>query len=436
MSVCHSVHTVLLYSEDDLISNRMRIKYILPLIVLLYAYSTSAQQDSTMFCVAFKTGRATVDSAFGDNGRRLAEIRAFIRRLQQDHTLQLQQVRFSGNTSPEGTPRINRELSKRRVAAVRNIVCSEMALPDSVIVCNEYSHSWDDLRLMMAGSAVEGKDTVVGILEQLADTARGVRNDKKEKIRMLRALNGGKTWRQLDSMYFAGMRNSCVQFVTTSRGDATPVRMRPAGACTDTTLTVAERSCNTAVVKLQPSVMLSKAAAYSRRLYIKSNMANWLLGISNAAIEVDLFPHWSCTLPVAYSAWNYFSSEIKFRTLSLYPELRYWLSPENDGWYVGAHYGMAWYNFCIGRAYRTQDKGGHSPAMGGGLAVGYRLPLDRGNRWKLELSLGAGVYRLHHDKFLNKPNGAWVRTERTTYMGPDQVAITFAYTLDLNKRAK
>ena len=184
----------------------------------------------------------------------------------------------------------------------------------------------------------------------------------------------------------------------------------------------------------QPEFINNMEKTPPRKFYVKTNAASWLLAISNLAIEADLAQHWSFSLPVSYAAWNYFSSSIKFRTLSFYPEMRYWASAENDGWFAGVHYGMAWYNFCIDKAYRTQDKGGHTPAVGGGATVGYRLPLSKNNRWKMELSLGIGVYRLHQDKFLNKPNGAWCRTERKCYFGPDQLSLSFAYMFDMKKR--
>ena len=175
---------------------------------------------------------------------------------------------------------------------------------------------------------------------------------------------------------------------------------------------------------------------YPRHLFVKTNVVNWVLLVSNVEVEADVARNWSVSLPVAYSAWNYFTSGIKFRTLSFYPAVRYWISEGNEEWYVGAHLGVAWYNFALGGEFRTQDRGGHTPALGGGISVGYRMPLKSCRKWKLEFSLGVGVYRLHHDKFLNVDNGQWVCTRRKVYFGPDCLSVSFVYTIDLKKNIR
>ena len=55
------------------------------------------------------------------------------------------------------------------------------------------------------------------------------------------------------------------------------------------------------------------------------------------------------------SDWNYFKETIKFRTLAIMPESRYWISENNDGFFAGAHFGLAYYNFAFNGKYRYQD---------------------------------------------------------------------------------
>lgn len=81
-----------------------------------------------------------------------------------------------------------------------------------------------------------------------------------------------------------------------------------------------------------------------------------------------------------------------------------------------------YYNFAINGDYRYQDHNRRSPAIGGGVSVGYRLPISRNNRWRMEFSLGAGVYSLHYDKFHNTPrtkDGLLVESVKKTYWGID-----------------
>lgn len=94
---------------------------------------------------------------------------------------------------------------------------------------------------------------------------------------------------------------------------------------------------------------------------------------------------------------------------------------------------MAYYNVAFGGAVRYQDHDRRTPALGGGLNVGYRLNISANRLWRLEFSLGAGVYRLDYDKFQNRHNG--LRTERCkkTFFGVDNAAVSICYTFDLTK---
>ena len=161
------------------------------------------------------------------------------------------------------------------------------------------------------------------------------------------------------------------------------------------------------------------------------------IGITNIAAEVDCNNHWSFALPIYYSAWNYFKTTVKFRTLSIQPEIRYWLSKNNNGFFTGAHLGLAYYNFAFNGNYRYQDHDGKTPAIGGGLSIGYRLPVSKNNRWLLEMQLGAGAYKLHYDKFFNTNNtkdGLLVESIKKTYWGLDQAAVSLSYSFDLKKK--
>lgn len=189
---------------------------------------------------------------------------------------------------------------------------------------------------------------------------------------------------------------------------------------------------------LPDTVVPAADAGWIRHLHLKTNAVGWGMAIANVAVEVDLVRHWSFTLPIYFSAWNYFKSTIKLRTFVVQPEVRYWLSGRNDGFFAGAHFGMAYYNIAFAGAYRYQDYSRESPALGGGVSVGYRLPIGKSNHWRLELALGAGAYALHYNKFFNTPDtkdGALLDgSVRKTFIGIDRVAVSFVYTFDLKKK--
>ena len=148
---------------------------------------------------------------------------------------------------------------------------------------------------------------------------------------------------------------------------------------------------------------------WQRKLYIKTNALGWGLLITNLSLEVDLARHWTFALPVYFSGWDYFSPTVKFRTLSFQPEVRYHFN-ETDGWFVGAHFGLTYFNLAVDGEYRLQDRDGDTPAIGG------------------------GVYDVHYDRFRNISNGFLVDTKDKLYIGPDQASVTISYSFNLSKK--
>ncbi len=173
---------------------------------------------------------------------------------------------------------------------------------------------------------------------------------------------------------------------------------------------------------------------WNSRILLKSNLAGLGLAIANAGAEIDIRRHLSFSLPVYYSCWNYLKETRKYRTAAIQPELRYWLSRDNDGLYAGTHFGIGHYNVATDGAFRIQDHNGTSPAWGGGLSLGFRLPVSRNKKWKMEFAVGYGVYKVHHDKFRNQHNGLLVSSEKKTYTGLDQAALSLGYSFDLKRR--
>lgn len=172
---------------------------------------------------------------------------------------------------------------------------------------------------------------------------------------------------------------------------------------------------------------------FKRHLYVKTNAVAWLLLITNAEVEIDLGKHLTADMSIHCSAWNYFSDRCKYRVLSVYPGIRYWLDASNNGAFVGIHAGIASYNMSMNGDYRIQDHDGNSPAIGGGISAGYRMSISRNRRWMAEVCLGAGVYDLHYDKFYNENNGLRASTVKKTGICLDHASLSLCYVFDLKK---
>lgn len=187
----------------------------------------------------------------------------------------------------------------------------------------------------------------------------------------------------------------------------------------------------------QPSLADTIAYVEARQSgYIKTNMPQWLLLQANFAVEFDVAPHWSVALPISYCGMDWTTYKYKFRVFSLLPGARYWTRRQNQGWFIGAHLGMGWFDFAFGGQYRYQDEGRHTPALGGGLSFGYRQAIADDGHWWFEAELGLGVYRLSYDRFINVKGGAYIDTQRRVRLLPDIISLTIAYRFDLRKGGK
>ena len=392
------------------------------ILMLLFSFGfeiAHSQESRTEFCIDFRANSTAIDQSYSDNAARIQGLNEFLRNIRKDSTLSITGVSFYGAASPEGSYQLNRKLAKGRLSAIEKFVRQKMDIPEGIVIRNESYTSWDYLKSLVESSDLPYKSQVISILsEESRLVDYGPKTQIDYRIVKLRRLDNGKVWRQIDKLFFGHMRNAYAVF-TTYKSDSV-IAIIP-----DT------------VAEPLEDVVVAEQQGWSRKLHFKTNALGLAMGVANAAIELDLAHHWSFSLPVYYSAWNYFETTIKFRTLATQPELRYWLSGENDGLFAGAHFGLAYYNLAVNGNYRYQDHNCETPAIGGGLSVGYRLPLSKNNRWKVEFSLGAGVYALYYDKFYNTPDvkdGLMVESVKKTYWGVDQATVSFSYMFDLGKK--
>ena len=404
--------------------------HIVLIFLMFVAIVTNAQERSTRIGVDFRVNITTIDSTYLDNKKELKRISDFLQSIKEDSTIGVKSVFFSGAASPEGSDQLNRRLARERMRTLEELVRREINIPDSIIHRYDGHISWRRLKEFVSNSDIQNKEEVLAILDEESELVSYYNTNSHidSRIVKIQKLNNGKAWRQMHNLYFAQMRNANVEFVTYKK-EIPPLALP----------LLPDKFTQTPVVDVPVAVEPSEIRGWDYRLHIKTNALGLSTGISNAAVEFDFAKHWSVAVPVYYSAWNYFLETIKFRTLAVQPEVRYWFSKDNDKFFLGAHFSYAQYNVAVDGNYRYQDKGGTSPALGGGISVGYRLPLERTKRWNVEFSLGAGVYPLKYDIFYNTEdtkNGIWAGSDKMTYWGLDNAAVTFSYAFDFKKRKK
>ena len=428
-------------------------KIFLSVICLSCFLSAHAGQGADSVRIYYRAGYRYVESDYRDNGMQLSRFTESVRRALRDGTIERIVVR--SGASPDGANRANELLSERRADSLVSYIVRHTDVSASLIDRQAAGIAWDELRAQVAASGMLYRDEVLDVLDNtpvwIFDEKNQVVGGRKQRLMDLR---GGEPYRYMLREFFPDLRSSVVVTLY-FRSEETPESTQPPAVAPppapEPGLKPAEND------EPQPATVPDTAAAPERtdeageaipaligkaspeakgwtpRLVVKTNAVGWAMAISNVAVEIDLSRRLSLNIPVYYSAWNYFSGTTKFRILAAQPELRYW--PTRDRrFFAGVHFGVASYNLALGGKWRIQDHDGTTPALGGGVSVGYRMPLGRNDRWNVEFSLGAGAYRLHYDKFHNEPGGAYSSTVRKTFFGVDNAAVSFSYTFDLKKK--
>lgn len=398
------------------------ILYVFAIIASLFSY---AQTDTAHFRIKYKLNRIEIDSTFTDNSEKIQDMRDFLGEVRDDSLITVTGVQFRGTASPEGPYEWNQYLSENRLRNFKELVREYIDLPDSVIIASAAAIPWDEFRARVDESEILYKDEILEVIDLDAELVPfwGGRHIDHRLLKLKR-MHGGAVWASLLDILF-DLRYGDAIF-TYNR------RLPYSGSKWDAFVELAYSKPDLAL-NVEPLTITT----WTPRIYLKTNLAEWVLFSANIAVEADLGRHWSFTLPFTYGAMDWFKSTIKFRNLSLKPGFRYWFnSRSNDGFFIGAHFGMSYFNFAFNGDERYQDYCGRTPALGGGLSLGYRLPISRNGRWRMEFAAGAGAYKTDYSIFRNTPDvkdGEWLGRRQKTYIGLDDVQITFAYTFDLKQ---
>ncbi len=398
-------------------------------------YLLCGQEKRTEISVSYRVNSTRIDTTYSGNSEKIRQIHDTLEYILNDTTVNVLGVSFCGTASPEGSYQVNRRLARARLKTLEDLICGRIGVPDSLVTRNDGYIPWNMLVEMMHESGVPYAEQVTDIINgefSLVGYYNGQQVDSR--ITEIRKLEGGRVWQDMNRRFFSKMRIASVVMTTERR---VPPQLPELDAELEPTPEPEVRDTFPPVTPEPEIEPLPEPESWSRKLYVKTNAVGLGMAVTNAAAEIDICRHLSFNLPVYYSAWNYFTETIKFRTLFTQPELRFWLNENNDGFFLGAHFGVGSYNVAVDGEYRIQDHDGVRPALGGGLGLGYRMPLSKKNpRWKVEFNLGAGVYSLKHDFFHNYENGLMTGTEKKTYIGPDMAAVSFMYMFDLKKKNK
>lgn len=341
----------------------------------------------------------------------------------------LDSIVIEGSASPDGPYSNNIRLSRKRAAMVKDYFQKNSNLPEPVFIVRALGEN-----ILLFRKIVSELDDSVARDQIFALLDSGMAPDVWEK--KLRKMNGGKIWYQLLKNQLPRLRNTITTLhlrlpdseVIADFGLSDQLPPLPAIAPVPSFPAIGP------LASVEIPVLPVKQE-WHRYAYIKTNLPAWAFLWVNIAAEVDLEPHWSIEFPVYYSGWDYFKNTLKARIFSVQPEGRFWLNSNNRGFFVGAHVGVAWYNFAFDGPTRYQDHRGRTPALGGGVSIGWRFrDLGYKNRWNFEATVGLGTYRLDYDYFRNFHNGPLYDRRKRTFYGVDRAAVSISYRFDITRK--
>ena len=405
----------------------MKKSCILSILFTLYCIVSHAQTSIESLEVYFPQGKSAWSPSFRNNGANMQQFIERIREVEQrSASHHILCIHYRAAASPEGSLALNKRLSLQRAESITRYLKQHFNFPDSIVTVITPGEDWETLAKMVADSDMPYKQETLDFLNQMQQRIAAGESSETCK-RELMKLHGGQPWQYMYRHFFPSLRRFTAHIHI---GIRLPQEISPEELMlTDEPLELPFTDIpDIVIVEVpEPEPVVEPEPEPRHGWYLKTNGLALGMLITNIAAEFDVADHWSVTIPVYYSALNYFTSDIKFRTLCFQPDARYWFRPENNGFFVGAHACLDWFNYAKGGDYRYQDHFRHTPMIGGGLAAGYRKPISRNQRWHLEFSLGAGCYKLHYDVFHNEPNGKLIRTEKRTFFGIDNAAVTLAY---------
>ena len=419
-------------------------------------------------------------------------------------SLELVYVMLRGAASPEGPTRFNKFLGEKRAEALLDFIKQSLTVPtgddfDMEIDIEDYR----TLCLMMRRRG----DPDYGYVQAQCDLYLPKNRIQKLKT-TLQSARQGRLWRRLYREYFSQLRAARIvlffrkpntyastvlpELVLTPPTPTEPLPLEPDTAkavvpvvpvVTPVVVEPLPEVKPVPVVKPEPVVVdtpkvkpLLASLRVPRRevLSVKSNLLfdfayvpgydRWC-PIPNVALEY--YPkhgHFTFGASMDFPWWQHHNEHKFFEIRNYQLEARYYLrsgdiakNPPGEGMAFRGLYFQAYahgglYSICF-----DADHGWEGEGLGGGLGLGYVMPLgsSKTTRWRLEFAAQFGFFVTRYDPYVyqhpvyndykdNRYYYNWIydpdnfvrRAHRFTWFGPTRVGVTLSYDLLFRRDAK
>ena len=398
---------------------------------------TVAQADSAR--VYFRYGESAFDPSYRGNG---AAIDALVR-IVSGHDAAPECIIINSCTSPEGPLDANERLAAGRQESMLEYLSSRINL-DGIRV--KYSDKFTDFALMErlvredAAMKPRHKDQV---LDKISSDSPFSVNELKRT----------SAWEYMQGHILPLMRTALIVFVwdsgaaddSASSGSgeeafdvpyepSEPVSEPVGEPVSEPVSEPVEEPASGPVVEEpagEPAPVTPEPVTASGKgftmwpVVLKVNTLSLPLLVPNLGVEVQPLDHWSISVPVYFTALNWWYGDRKVRVLATQPEVRYWLRDDLSGLFFNVHGAVASFDIAPGGNFRYES--GKTPLWDAGIGIGLKKNLGN-SRWGLEAGLGLGYVKGKYDYFYVS-DGSTAGNGGFDYIGPDQAFVSITYRL-------
>ena len=377
--------------------------------------SASAAQDPRT--VLFALNKSEINSSLFDNARVLAAISALLGGQAPE---QVSGITITSTGSPEGPEHINRNLSARRGAALRDYIVSEYPALAGKITVIPAGEAWEDFRIAVESDGTLSEASRNSILSIIVSNSS---NDAKEQ--KLRSL---PEWPHLLNDVFPGLRYARIQLdaapaaepavlpeVPVLPGEDITVEDEPV-AVNDTTLAVADSALAVPAVPVpaeeqepvaepvqEPAPAAPRVDDAQPLFALSTNLLYDLGGLirpmswtPNFALEVPFGQRWSLLGEYTFPWWVTDANDQAWQILKWDVGARFWFSRHNPsdrmdvlrGHFIGLNLSAGYYDI------EPAHTGYQGELQAVGLEYGYAFRLARA--WRIDLCAGFGWLGSHY----------------------------------------
>lgn len=385
------------------------------------AASSSKPLEYTVF---FPINSSRIRTDFGDNKQVISALIKHFRDATRD-SIKVGKIAIHSLASPDGRTAFNRKLIRDRHQALARLLSDSCAIPMQQIIFKESEIPVQGVILLIKEQKPSYCDTVIPILQQIDTNNPG---SIEKGMRTIKSL-GGTIWKQISTDILPQFRYASVALPTPLKLLGTQLSLTPpASLFTSPVITPPDTLSHGVCSTFGTSV--TTAVSHTPSLALGTNLFEAAFAIANLHADYRWTPHFSSSLSLHYSCWNYGTETRKFRLAAIATEFRWWLKPSGMGLFSAINLGTGIYN-VVWDNIRWQDPKGGLPALGAGAKIGYRLPLFNSPRWVLDLSAGAAIYRIRYDEFRNVHNGPQFSRGASTIVIPNGIGVVISYLIPL-----